>query len=55
MYTVRSVCEVASAALADLSENQNAEYANMVTIDGKTYYSPYTEAQRAVLQSFTAA
>lgn len=55
VYTVRSVCEVASAALADLSENQNAEYANMVTIDGKTYYSPYTEAQRAVLQSFTAA
>lgn len=54
VYTVRSVCEVASAALADLSENQNAEYANMVTIDGKTYYSPYTEAQRAVLQSFTA-
>ena len=55
VYTARSVCEVASAALADLSENQNAEYANMVTIDGKTYYSPYTEAQRAVLQSFTAA
>lgn len=53
-YTVRSVCEIAAAALADLSEAQNDEYAYAVTVGDKTFYSPYTEAQRATLQAFVA-
>ena len=53
-YTVRSVCEIAAAALADLSETQNDEYAYEVTVGDKIFYSPYTEAQRATLQAFVA-
>ncbi len=53
-YTVRSVCEIAAAALADLSETQNDEYAYEVTVGDKIFYSPYTEAQRAILQAFVA-
>ena len=48
------VTEIAAAALADLSETQNDEYAYEVTVGDKIFYSPYTEAQRATLQAFVA-
>lgn len=52
-YTVRNVCEVANAALADLSQTATEEYAYAVVIGDRRFYSPYTEAQRAILRSFS--
>jgi len=51
----RSIDYVASAAINDISETQVDEYKYEVMVDGKLYYSPYTEAQREIILKFAKA
>ena len=48
----RSIGAVAEAAMLDVSSEQTGEYQYEVEIESETKYSPYTEAQRTILQSF---
>ncbi len=54
-YTVRNAAWVAEAALADVSDSQNEEYCNAVTVNGVVVYSPYTQDQREVLAKFSVS
>lgn len=50
---VRSICQVAEAALADTSTEQTGEYRYAVTTeDGNTVYSRYSESARNILKTF---
>ena len=47
----RTIAEVAQAALEDVSDTQEGDYKYPVA--GETTYSPYTSAQRTILEAYT--
>jgi len=50
---VRSICQVAEAALADTKPAQSGEYRFATTdADGNTVYSRYSESAREILKGF---
>ena len=50
----RSIDFVVREALDDLKTAEEGEYINVVTAYGRTLYSPYTEAERAILERYIA-
>ena len=52
LFNSRSVAAVAEAAYYDVKSEADATYANEVSVDGVTMYSPYTEEQRNTLYGF---
>ena len=48
----RSVAYVATAALADFSDEADSTHTNEVNVYGETKYSPYDTEQRSVLEDF---
>ena len=60
-YATRNIAEVAEAAYADRADAQSAEYGNAIAansahaIAGTATYSPYTEAQLALIKALRPA
>ena len=53
--TTRSISVVATRALNDLSDTRTGIYIYQVIVEGNTRYSPYSPAQRAILNEYAGA
>ena len=53
--TTRSISIVATRALNDLSDTRTGIYIYQVIVEGNTRYSPYSPAQRAILNEYAGA